>query len=74
MGSFSIAVIVGCLDALRWLTWGTTLLLTALIVVQFLRQDEDAAPSAQALLAAGLAATGGAAGWVTRRLRQRIGK
>ncbi len=72
MGSFSLAIIVGCLDALRWLTWGTALLLAALIAVQFVRQDESAVPAANAMLAAGLAATGATCGWITRRMRNRI--
>jgi hypothetical protein len=71
MGSFSLAVAVGCLDALRWLLWGTALLLMLLIVVQFLRQDEDAVPAANAMLSAGLAIAGGASGWMARRLRAR---
>jgi hypothetical protein len=71
MGAFSLAILVGCLDALRWLAWGAALLVAALIVTQHVRQDENAMPAAQALLAGGLLATGMICGLATRMLRRR---
>ncbi len=71
MGGFSFAILLGCLDALRWLAWGTALLVAALILVQHLRQDQNAMPVTHAMLAGGLLTTGIVCGLATRMLRGR---
>lgn len=68
MGPVATAVAMGCLTALRWLTWVAAGLLLVLIAVQFLRGDEGAQPVANALVALGLAAGGWLAGFVADKL------
>ncbi len=68
MGPFSRAILIGCLDALRWLFWLGAGLLVLLVVVQAFRGDADALPKSNLAGAAALAALGWLCGFAARKL------
>ena len=68
MGPLSTAILIGCLNGLRWLLLLAAGLLLILVVTQALRGDADAAPAPLLILAAALCAMGEISGFVARRL------
>jgi hypothetical protein len=68
MSPVATAVTVGCLDALRWLLWLIAILLVALVIVQFIRNDEAAQP----LQFLAVAIVGTAGGWLCGLLSRRL--
>ena len=51
MGPLSTAILVGCLQALKWLLWATAALLVILVAVQAIRGDDGARPLANVIVA-----------------------
>lgn len=68
MGPFATAIATGCLDALRWLLWLVAALLVALVVVQFARGDEGAAPLPLIVFAAAAVVAGYVCGVASTRV------
>ncbi|MDO9439253.1 MAG: hypothetical protein Q7T73_00030 [Beijerinckiaceae bacterium] len=71
MGPLSTAILAGCLQALKWLSWIICLLLGVLVVVQSLRGDEGAQPLANVMVALAFAAGGALCGYVARVIIRR---
>ena len=66
MGPLPIAILIGCLQGLKYLLWLVSALLVALVLTQALRGDTDARPAAQLRLAAALLAGGLGCGYAAR--------
>lgn len=72
MGDFSRAIMIACLQVLRWLLFVTGALMLVLIIVQQVRGDTDAAPLALGISAAAMLVGGyvcGRAGAYFERMR-----
>jgi hypothetical protein len=68
MGPFASAIIIGCLDALRWLLWLVTALALAAMVAQWLRADQTVEPLSLIEMAAVCAVVGWICGFLGKRL------
>lgn len=73
MGPFSSAVLAGCLNALKWLLWGTAGLALVTAGAVILRGEAVPSPVALAVIAVAGAAAGWVCGWAGRALAGRNG-
>lgn len=71
MGPLALAVLIGCLNGLQWLLWGTAALAGLLVLVQAVRGDADALPVHLSVFALALALAGAASGFLARRISAR---
>ena len=68
MGPISTAILVGGLQALKWVFWAVAVLFLLLIVSQYLRSDSLFAPLTHLGVAGGFAV----AGWISGKVAARI--
>jgi hypothetical protein len=73
MGPISTAILGGCLQALKWLSWSIAGLLLVLIGVQSLRGDEGAQPLANVMVAIAFLGGGFVSGLASRAILKRAG-
>ena len=66
MGSFPRILLSVCLNLMKWLFWGTAVLMLVLLVVQQLRGDEGAVPVQLAIGAGAMGLLGLACVWGSR--------
>ena len=68
IGPIAIAVLGGCLNALRWLLWLAAALIIALVVAMWWRGEASGNPVSLAMLAIVMALAGAACGWLSNYL------
>ena len=68
MGPLPTAILIGCLEGLKWLLWLAAGLLVILVVTQALRGDADALPVPNLIVAAAMFCAGVVCAYVARRL------
>jgi hypothetical protein len=66
MGPLPLGILIGCLNGLRWLLWLVAMLLVILAVTESYRQQPDAMPGAQLVLALGFFIGGALSAWFAR--------
>ena len=72
MGPFATSVLIGCLNALRWLLWSTVGLIVVSMLAMLWRGETPVDPPGLLALALALAALGWACLWMASQLVVRL--